>query len=204
MTLPLPIISNRDDQSDWIDGYNPNENVGPLLMAITGILTGSIIITTGLRLYVRGMLRILGWDDWTMLLTTCLSVVRMIVQAIQVAHGNGRHHVYINREDRQISNMYGWIAQILLFTAICTLKISIILLILRIKNDYKLKNFLYIIIAGLVVTNMGIVVILLAECGTQIDAYWTGRYAEFCWDTRVRIYAIYVTICRFYAPTLVK
>lgn len=184
------ITMARDDSAE---NFDPNDNVGPLLMGITGVLTAMVVITTGLRLYVRTMLRILGWDDWTMLLTTVIALLRMAVQAVQVAHGNGRHQVFLSSEDVEISNMMGWIAQLLLFSGVCTLKISIILLLLRIKDDRNLKIFLYAMMAGLVVTNFGVVIILLAECD-PLDSYWTGNFQN-CWPTKVRIYAIYITIC---------
>jgi hypothetical protein len=47
------------------------------------------------------------------------------------------------------------------------------------------------VMAGLVITNFGCIVILLAECD-PVEAYWTG--SGKCWDARVRIYAIYLTI----------
>lgn len=170
----------------------PDENVGPILMGITGVLTAMIVSTTSVRIYVRARQHMLGWDDWTILITTLMAVTRMAVQAVQCAHGNGRHQEYLAKEDVQFSNMMGWYAQLLLFASVCLLKVSILLLILRIKDSRRLRIFLYIVMGGLAITNFGCILILLAEC-SPVSAYWTGQ-TDKCWPTKVRIYAIYFTI----------
>jgi hypothetical protein len=169
----------------------PDQNVGPALMIITGILTAFIIITTAGRLFVRFNLRILAWDDYTILIATILATLRTVMQAIQGHYGNGRHIEYLKKEDIVTSNMWGFYAMILLFSSICFLKTSIILLLLRIKSNPRLRAFLYAVIVGLFITNFGTVLIIVAQCNPP-SAYWTGKGK--CWDIRVRIYYIYVTI----------
>ncbi|KAB5522107.1 hypothetical protein GE09DRAFT_500810 [Coniochaeta sp. 2T2.1] len=170
----------------------PDENVGPTLLAISCILLALIITTTSLRIYTRWSLRTLGWDDYTIAFTAFLAVIRVAIQIMQVRHGNGRHRSYLTQDEYIYNNMLGWYAQILLFASTALLKISIILLILRIIQDsWKLRVFLRAVIVGLVVTNLACIIILLAECD-PVDAYWKG--GGTCWDTRVRIYSIYLTI----------
>ncbi|KAL0932729.1 uncharacterized protein CTRU02_211692 [Colletotrichum truncatum] len=169
----------------------PDDNVSPVLLGISGVLIFFIILTTALRLYVRFSLRHSGWDDYVMAVTACLGIIRFGVQCGQSATGNGRHRWYITKEEYVKNNMLGWFAQILLFSSVCLLKCSIMLLILRIKNSSKLKYFLWGVMGGLVVTNFGVIIILLAECD-PVEAYWTG--VGKCWDAKIRIYAIYLTI----------
>jgi hypothetical protein len=172
----------------------PDENVGPVLLAVTGVLIGLVMLTSSLRIYVRFRLGALGWDDYTMIVVTILSAMRVGVQIAQVnKYGNGRHRWYVPDEDYINNSMLGWYTQILLFATMCLLKVSICLLILHIKNDRRLKVFLYIVMAGLVVTNLSCIIILLAQC-TPVSVYWTGKGGT-CWDTKVRNYAIYFTIC---------
>ena len=171
----------------------PDENVGPTLLAVSGVLVGLILLTTFLRIHVRFSTGALGIDDYSILLVTFLCVVRFAIRVVQVNQfGNGRHRWYLSASDYMNNNMLGWYTQVLLFATMCLLKISICLLLLRIKKDKSLKIFLYIIIAGLFITNFGCIVILLAQC-RPISTYWTGA-GGVCWDTRVRIYAIYFTI----------
>ncbi|KZL85847.1 integral membrane protein [Colletotrichum incanum] len=169
----------------------PDENVNPVLLGISGVLIFFVIFTTSIRLYVRFSLRHLGWDDYLMAVVASLGIVRYGVQCAQGASGNGRHRWYISTEDYVHNNMLGWFAQILLFSSICLLKCSIMLLLLRIKNSSRLKFFLWAVMAGLIITNFGVIIILLAECD-PVDAYWTG--VGKCWDAKIRIYSIYLTI----------
>jgi hypothetical protein len=171
----------------------PDENVGPALLVVNGILIALVLITSSLRIFVRFSLGILGLDDYTMILVTILATMRVGVQAAQVnKYGNGRHRWYLSSDDYTNNNMLGWYAQVILFATMCFLKVSICFLILRIKNSRALKIFLYCVMAGLFITNFGCIVILLAQC-KPISVYWTGT-GGVCWDTRVRIYAIYLTI----------
>lgn len=169
----------------------PDENVGPALLGVSGTCLALVIITTSVRIWVRSALRSLGADDYTIVAVTVLGIVRFGVQVAQVGIGNGRHRWYIGEEDYMRNNMLGWVAQILLFASICLLKISILLLLLRIKDSLRVKYAAWGIMAGLIVTNFGCIIILLAEC-KPTSAYWTG--VGECWDPRVRIYYIYATI----------
>ncbi|KAK0616402.1 hypothetical protein B0T14DRAFT_436022 [Immersiella caudata] len=174
------------------DPLPPDENVGPTFLAVSGVLIAFIVITSSLRIFVRSSLGALGLDDYTMVVVAALCVARFALQVVQVnKYGNGRHRWYISPDDYMNNNMLGWYAQVILFLSMCLLKVSICLLILRIKKERGLKIFLYALMAGLFITNFGCVVILLAQC-RPISAYWTG--VGVCWDTKVRIYAIYLTI----------
>ncbi|KAF4445764.1 hypothetical protein F53441_10513 [Fusarium austroafricanum] len=169
----------------------PDENVGPVLLGVSGACLALVIITTSVRIWVRSALRSSGWDDYTIVIVTLLGIARFGVQVGQVNIGNGRHRWYISEENYMRNNMLGWVAQILLFASICLLKVSILLLLLRIKDSQRVKYSAWAIMAGLVVTNFGCIIILLSEC-RPVSAYWTG--VGNCWDPRVRIYYIYATI----------
>jgi hypothetical protein len=169
----------------------PDENVGPVLLGVSGVCLALVVITTGVRIWVRLGLRSLGWDDFTIVVASLLGIARFGVQAAQVKIGNGRHRWYIDAADYMNNNKLGWFAQILLFASICLLKISILLLLLRLKDSQNVKYSAWAIMAGLFFTNFGCIVILLAEC-TPTSAYWTG--VGECWDPRIRIYSIYATI----------
>ncbi|KAH7153543.1 hypothetical protein EDB81DRAFT_932142 [Dactylonectria macrodidyma] len=173
------------------DPLPPDRNVGPVLLGVSSTLIAFVIITTCLRIWVRFSMRNLGWDDYSIVVVTGLGIARYAVQVAQVKIGNGRHRWYISKENYINNNMLGWVAQILLFSSICLLKVSILLLLLRIKDAKWTRYTSWAIMAGLVLTNFGAVVILLAECD-PVDAYWTG--VGTCWDARIRIYWIYMTI----------
>ncbi|KAF5010991.1 hypothetical protein FDECE_2861 [Fusarium decemcellulare] len=173
------------------DPLPPDQNVGPILLGVSSVLIALAVITTCLRIWVRAALRCLKWDDYTIVAATVLGVARFAIQVAQVDVGNGRHRWFIPHDNYVRNNMLGWVAQLLLFASICLVKISILLLLLRIKDSRGLKYSAWVVMAGLVVTNFGCIIILLAECD-HIDGYWTG--VRKCWDPRVRIYSIYFTI----------
>ncbi|KAF5697526.1 hypothetical protein FMUND_15383 [Fusarium mundagurra] len=152
----------------------PDQNVGPILLGISGTCLALVIITTSVRIWVRTGLRSSGWDDYTIVIVTLLGIARFGVQVGQVSIGNGRHRWYLDPEDYVQNNKLGWVAQILLFASICLLKISILLLLLRIKDSRRVKYAAWGIMAG------------------PISAYWTG--VGECWNPKVRIYYIYATI----------
>ncbi|KAF0328766.1 integral membrane protein [Colletotrichum asianum] len=169
----------------------PDEDIGPASVATAAVLTALMIITTSARIWVRAANRKLGWDDWTILIASGVSIVRFAFVVKQQQYGNGRHRVYLSDHDYMMINMYGWWGQILLFLAVAFLKVSICLLILRIKDTKVLKILLYTIMAGVLVSNFGVVIILVAEC--QPVGFWRGKSAK-CWPTQIRIYSIWATI----------
>lgn len=175
------------------DGDKPaNENVGPALVAISTVLIFFALLTTGLRIFVRARNRNLGWDDATLAASVAIGAARWGIEVAQcVNHENGKHRQWLDDPaNYDTNNMLGWPAQILLFAGICFLKLSIMLLILRMKDSRKLKILLWTVMAGLVITNGGVIIILLAECRPM--GYW--RQDATCWDPKVRIYSIYFTI----------
>ncbi|KAI8246385.1 hypothetical protein K4K57_011393 [Colletotrichum sp. SAR 10_99] len=169
----------------------PDEDIGPASIATAAVLTALMIITTSARIWVRTANRKLGWDDWTILIASGVSIVRFAFVVKQQQYGNGRHRVYLSDYDYMMINMYGWWGQILLFLAVAFLKVSICLLILRIKDTKVLKILLYTIMGGVLVSNFGVVIILVAEC--QPAGFWRGKSAK-CWPTQIRIYSIWATI----------
>ncbi|KAK1676372.1 integral membrane protein [Colletotrichum godetiae] len=173
------------------DSPPPNEDAGPVSFSLALVLTIFLVITTSLRLWVRAANRKLGWDDLTIALAGATAIIRFAFVVLQWKHGNGRHRVYLSDRDYMMINMYGWWGQMLLFISVAFLKVSICLLILRIKDTKMLKSLLYAVMAGVLITNFGVVIILLAEC--QPIGFWRGKSAV-CWPTHIRIYFIYATI----------
>lgn len=153
------------------DDMPPDRNIGPILIWVTVTLDIIAIVLTSLRMWIRARHRIIGWDDWTMVTALVIANTRMIFQILQSSHGNGRHKIYLDPEEYTLSSKWGWYAQLGLFGGNCFVKISICLLILRIKNTRFLTRLLYGVIGGLILTNLTFVIILLAEC-SPVNAYW--------------------------------
>lgn len=122
-----------------------------------------------------------------------LAIIRTSVQIVSVQHGNGRHRWYLSEADYQYINFLTWLTQLLLFTNIGLLKCSICILILRIKKNRALRWYLYVMMTGLVLTNLLPIVVLLAQCNPP-SKYWKPKTPGKCWPTKVRIYSIYLQV----------
>jgi hypothetical protein len=129
-------------------GHSLHDDKGPTLLVLTCILTSLAIATTSLRCWVRWGNRQLGLDDGAMAVTTVLAVVRMSIQIVSVHYGNGKHREYVSDQDYKIVNKLTWATQVLLFPTICLMKVSICVLILRIKDTRTLRYILGAVITG--------------------------------------------------------
>jgi hypothetical protein len=183
-----------------LDSPTLEQSNGPLLLILTCTLTAFAVTSTSLRLLARYLSRRLGWDDYSIALTTLLAVGRTVVQILQDQHGNGKHRETIGEEEYAVNNELGLVAQLLLFSAICMLKTSICFLIVRLKESKAFRIGMYLMIALLFATNFGCVIILLAEC-RPISAYWNDE-SEKCWDPKIRVYAIWITIGKLHTSML--
>ncbi|TKW54691.1 hypothetical protein CTA1_5615 [Colletotrichum tanaceti] len=150
-----------------------------------------LLVTTALRLWARAGCRNLGWDDYTIAAAALSATVRYAFGVMQLPHGNGRHRVYLTNHEYTMINMYGWWGQLFHFTSMAFLKVSLALLILRIKSNGSLNTLLYAVIVGSLIINFAVVIILLAEC--RPAGFWRGKNAD-CWPNTIRIYAIWVSI----------
>ncbi|KAH7151512.1 hypothetical protein DER46DRAFT_563163 [Fusarium sp. MPI-SDFR-AT-0072] len=63
----------------------PDQNVGPILLGISGTCLALVIITTSVRIWVRSALRSSGWDDYTIVIVTLLGITRFGVQVGQIS-----------------------------------------------------------------------------------------------------------------------
>jgi len=174
------------------DPLPPDRDLGPALVILTCILTVISVVTLVLRYWVRTTRRSLAWDDYTIGAAVVLAVIRTVLQIIQVHYGDGRHTWYLSAYENRVINEYGWIAQVLLFATNCLVKISICLLVLRIKDTKRLRFWLYIMMGGLLLFNLVPIIVLLAECH-PVKAYWDPT-AGHCWNSKIRIYVIYCAI----------
>ncbi|KAF2690607.1 hypothetical protein K458DRAFT_438484 [Lentithecium fluviatile CBS 122367] len=171
----------------------PDESVGGILLTLTSVLTAFTIATTVMRVWARIARRAMGLDDYIITICMVLAIVRTGIQIDSVKRGNGRHRWYLSKEDYEYVNFLTWLTQIFLFSNIGLLKCSICILILRIKNEKKLRWFLYAMMIGLVLTNLECILVLLAQCD-PVKKYWHPSAPGKCWPTKVRIYSIYLQV----------
>ena len=107
-------------------------------------------------------------------------MIHTAFSALKVHNGYGRHQSYLTVEQTREAHKWDYITQHFLFLILCITKISICLFALRIKNTKWLRRSLYALMIGLVVTNGGCVIVLLAKCH-PIRGNWDGEVG-ICWN----------------------
>lgn len=167
-------------------------SVGVALITSSSVLGFIAILTTCLRVTVRISRRVFGRDDVFMIAATVTAIVRYSVNSHAVNAGYGRHQDELNEDEYTYTNFLSWLGQIFLFTALCLMKISIGLLIMRIKDSRKSNIFQRTLIGGLALTNLEVLIVLFAEC-RPMSAYWNPR-TGICWSNKYRIYSIYIQV----------
>ena len=164
----------------------PDGDVSSRAQALLAVVVVSSTIATAstvLRLAVRSVSRKLGWDDATMALATLLLVIQTVFGGLEYGAGFGRHQYYLTIPAVQTIFKWNFITEVLLFLIIPLTKISICLFVARIKNTGWLKWLLRGLIAGLVITTIVPIVVLLAEC-QPIYAFW-DKTAGTCWNPQI-------------------
>jgi hypothetical protein len=150
-----------------------------MLVGVSYAFIFPAVITTGLRLWIRARERVLGIDDGTITVAVLLSIVLSTVSILGVHYGKGHHVWYLTTEQTMEISKLSWINQVVLFCELCLIKISICLLVLRIKNTRGLRYFLYGVMALLVITNIIPIIALCIEC-QPTWGFWNRKKAQHC------------------------
>ncbi|MCJ1449297.1 MAG: hypothetical protein MMC23_009817 [Stictis urceolatum] len=156
---------------------------GPALVIVCAVFGAIATVSTALRLGVRAISHKLDCDDLMIAIATALLIVQTVLTGLVFQNGGGRHQYYLKPEEIKPALKWNYITEILLFLIIPFTKISICFFVLRIKNTGWLKWLLYGVIAGLIITTLVPIVILLAQC-RPIRAFW-DKTAGTCWDPRI-------------------
>jgi hypothetical protein len=109
---------------------------------------------------------------------------------VGVRHGKGRHVCALDNESIAAIGRYSWINQIILFWALFFIKVSVCLLVLRVKSTALLRWTSGIVTALMITSTIVACAALLAEC-KPVSAYWNRSSGE-CRAPTFRIYSIWV------------
>ncbi|GIK07579.1 hypothetical protein Aspvir_003245 [Aspergillus viridinutans] len=133
--------------ADHIAGAGlPDENRGPAILAATSVVTISALLTVLARMYVRVfIIRNVGADDYTMLLTMVLSLAGWAIIIPEVIYGAGRHSAYV-MDTAVKANQLNFATQGIYMWAIGLVKVSIGLFLLRFAPRRGYKVFIWVII----------------------------------------------------------
>ena len=165
-----------------------DDDIGNVLLIPAAIFIVPSAITTALRLWASR--NSLGSDDWTILIAAILTIVLNALSIVGIRHGKGRHVCALDDESIAKIGRYSWINQIILFWALFFVKISVCLLVLRVKSTAILRWASGIVTALMITSTIVACAALLAEC-RPVSAYWNRSSGE-CRAPTFRIYSIWV------------
>lgn len=144
------------------DPLPEDENLGSHLLMTAAILLAPTILTRILRLWARK--KVPGWDDFTIAIAAVLTIALNVLSIYGVQNGKGRHVCFLHKKQILEIGKYSWINQIVLFWALFFIKMSVCLLILRVKKT-KFLRLATVTIIGLMATSTCIAcAALIAEC----------------------------------------
>ncbi|KAF2030070.1 hypothetical protein EK21DRAFT_66580 [Setomelanomma holmii] len=151
----------------------PNENQGPTILGATLTVTIAALLTTIARLYVRlRMIRNVGWD-----------VSSQCVVIPSVYYGAGKHVEYIDPVDFVKAFRLNFITQPIYLFAICLVKLSVGLFLLRIAVKPFYKRLIISIMSFMAFYTIGCFFTIVLQC-TDLRLLWGDPRAKgTCWSS---------------------
>ncbi|KAK2792313.1 hypothetical protein FQN52_003790 [Onygenales sp. PD_12] len=182
----------------------PDTSQGPALLAVTAIFLFLALLCYTARMYVR--IRVLHypwWDDWIISVATLCAIVEWALVAAAVQHGFGRPHVdlspaAIHAIERLVFFfifMWGW--------AVTLVKISVSLMMLRIKNATPWRICLGILIAVQALAQTLNIVVSFLQCRPYYALWNPEITGAHCWSVVVRDAVVFTLSAIFVASDII-
>jgi hypothetical protein len=168
-----------------------NDTQAPLLLGLGGSLLTICILLLCARFWSRR--HNLRADDWAVLLGTVrllslqhlqptnicnqlLAITNFVIQCIACTHGFGRRTRYTSASERRATLELIFIHQVLWYWSITLVKLSVALLLLRLKSSRRWNLFLYGIITLLILTVITQTLFQFLQC-RPFNVYWDPSVA---------------------------
>ncbi|OIW30360.1 hypothetical protein CONLIGDRAFT_366305 [Coniochaeta ligniaria NRRL 30616] len=167
---PPDLISNPDDN------YQANIIVCAVLTCIIAALF------VGLRFYTRRFLvRILGWEDWVILVSLFFSLLNSAGAIEQVSYGFGRHELDVPLNGFIPMSRAGWYSILWYQLTIFLTKTSILLLYARILTYQHARYAVYVILVVVTLSNIWAFAVVMTAC-IPLAAFWdfTQAAGAYC------------------------
>ena len=133
-----------------------------------------------------------------------LSLLGTVADVYQVANGAGRHIDTLT--PAQLSEFLKWtfVEGVGFVIGTCLVKVSVCIFILRFVDYIRrfLRDFIYVIMGFLIVSTLGLLIALLAQC-RPLRALYTFDVKGKCYSKDVSISIAYVQAGRYSTPVQV-
>ncbi|KAG8162583.1 hypothetical protein KVR01_008348 [Diaporthe batatas] len=155
----------------------------PAIIAGMAIVMIVIVASTAFRLALRVFKPVLhfGWDDWTVLLASCMAVTYPVYQIVMIKNGGGGLHTWdVTYSQFETFWYYGTVSQLTYYVSVGLIKVSITLFIRRLVD--KSHSRWKVLTADIFLATL-IAYILLAvfwsvfSCTDRPAASFSARYA---------------------------
>lgn len=168
----------------------------PVTIGVTTALLSLAVITYILRIYSRCRKYInLGWDDAAITLALILTLAtwanNILVQLIDTG---GKHTFYITPDKLERSAKLGFVGMPLWIWSVTMIKVSVFLMLLRIKQTPRFKAGVWACIGFVVICGILASLSEFLQC-RPIEANWSlklKRVKGLCWSLTTQIDIIYV------------
>ncbi|KAL8962567.1 MAG: hypothetical protein Q9193_001049, partial [Seirophora villosa] len=149
---------------------------------IATVLVSTILatFTVALRMVTRiRLVRIVGWDDYTIMCATLGHIVGLVMVFIQIHYGFGLHRRDLTTRQYTQFQKYSYAEWIQTFQTLMFTKLSICFLLLRIPVQNYLKRPIQGSVAVLVVTNIVLTLLWILQCNPAAGA-WNKEIPAKC------------------------
>lgn len=119
---------------------------------------------------------------------------------MEVFWGLGQHEFFLASNHLEGYLKFAYMDWIQVFVTLCISKISICLFLLRISKFDKWRNFLFGIIAFLVLTHVPLTVLFVVQC-RPVEAVWNMERQAECFSKETTEKIIIVQGCKALPPT---
>jgi hypothetical protein len=165
-----------------------SDSVTPLVIGATTCLLFFALITYGLRIWIRTKSQVaLGLDDLAITFATVFTIANYSVNAAIFQVTKGQHTFYIPLPAIEQAAKLSFAVFSVWVWSVCLIKISVCLMLLRIKQSRPWKVGLWAMIASLFSIAIISTICYMAMCN-PIQANWELKYAlqpQACWSTQV-------------------
>ncbi|KAF1954046.1 hypothetical protein CC80DRAFT_595202 [Byssothecium circinans] len=152
-----------------------NTTQAPILLGLGGALVcvSLLLITARVWSRIRPSWR-LKMDDWAILGGVILAVAQYVILAVSVLYGLGRRARFVSFARRRTSLRLVFISQLLWYWSLTLIKLSVALLLLRIKHTKRWRFFLYSTMLVLILAAVVQTAFQFLQC-RPFSIYWDPR-----------------------------
>lgn len=141
---------------------------------------GPATVMVALRLITRKWItHNFGWDDVTILLAQIVNSCGMGFVMAEVFYGLGRHLHYLSPYQYNHYLRYDYLDWIQVFVTLAISKISICLFLMRLSKFDRLRKFLQVLIAFLILTHVPLTLLMIFQC-RPVQKYWNQEMKGDC------------------------